>query len=492
MGIVQRQGLKFSLVNFAGLAVSLVATIWLYPRVQAEYGLVGFLTTASLLTLPLATLGVNQLSIRFFPRFEEKSRQHNGFLLLLVGWVAMGCATVAVAAALFKPLISSVLQGREAMLRDHFWWLLPLVVLQAFAVVLAQYTMNFGRAAVPSLFTDFLIKISVPIGLLGVWRGWWPIEAALAGLILNYAAAILGLVFYLKSIGEFHTDRAFLRPSRELLREVASFAGFGVALNVAMFLVTRLDLLMVTWLMSLQKGGVYTIAAYIASVMDVPGRAVITVAMPLISRYWNDNKRLEINSLYQKSSINLLIVGTAIYGATLVSLSSLLRLMPNSEQMLAGQAVVVVLGAAKLFDLATGLNGYILLLSKKHWSFFWSVGALAFAGVALNLWLIPRLGLTGAALATMGGVMAYNTANSVLVWRRFGMQPFSKNTLLALAFGLAAGLVAWLLPASNLLIVNVLWKSGSFLGLFLTAVLWASLSPDLNDFCKKLRAGKLW
>ena len=64
MGIVQRQGLKYSLVNFAGLAISLVSTVLLYPRVQAEYGLIGFLSTTALLLLPFASLGVYDVQLR--------------------------------------------------------------------------------------------------------------------------------------------------------------------------------------------------------------------------------------------------------------------------------------------------------------------------------------------------------------------------------------------------------------------------------------------
>ncbi len=492
MGIVQRQGLKYSLINFAGLAVSLVATIWLYPRVQSEYGLLGFLTATAMLFLPFVSLGVNQVSVRFFPRFVEKERQHNGFLRLLLGWVAMGFCVFMLLVFLCKPLIVNLLQSREPLLRDHIWLVLPLLFFQLFATILGQYTINFGRAAVPTLFNDFLIKLIVPAGLFGVWRGWWTVETAIMGLVVNYFLACTGLVFYLKRIGEWHFDRRFLKIERPLLREIAGFAGFGMALNLAMFLITRLDLLMVSWFLGLQKGGIYTIASYISNVMDVPARAIITVAMPLIAKYWLHDKRLEINGLYQKSSINLLIIGIAFYGVTLVSLDSLIALMPNSGEMQAGRAVVAILGAAKLFDLATGLNGYILNLSKHHWLLLWSLVVLAGAGVALNLWLVPQMGMTGAALATLGGMTAYNLTNSVLVYLKFGMQPFSRNTFFVLLAGAITGLAVWWLPAFNSLIINILWKSGSFLGLFLTAVLWGNLSPDMNDFWAKIRSGKLW
>ena len=90
-------------------------------------------------------------------------------------------------------------------------------------------------------------------------------------------------------------------------------------------------------------------------------------------------------------------------------------------------------------DMYSGLNGTILVTSKKYrYDFTFSLMLVALT-VASNALLIPRWGMTGAALATMITVLAYNAIRIASVWKFYRIQPFALSDLLVVA--LAAGCI---------------------------------------------------
>ena len=84
-----------------------------------------------------------------------------------------------------------------------------------------------------------------------------------------------------------------------------------------------------------------------------------------------------------------------------LSIDDLLEFLPNSEIYLSGKWVVIILGAAKVFDALWGVNSEILILSKFYKYNIILLVILLFTTVGLNLIFInDELLITGTAIAT--------------------------------------------------------------------------------------------
>ena len=57
MGVIQRQSLKYSIVNFVGLGIGTLSTLLVYPLVLEENGLMRFLLDSGMILLPILALG---------------------------------------------------------------------------------------------------------------------------------------------------------------------------------------------------------------------------------------------------------------------------------------------------------------------------------------------------------------------------------------------------------------------------------------------------
>ena len=59
----------------------------------------------------------------------------------------------------------------------------------------------------------------------------------------------------------------------------------------------------------IHDAGVYNLATYIANLIQVPQRSIIAATIPILSLAWKAKNTQEIQRIYERSSINLLLVG---------------------------------------------------------------------------------------------------------------------------------------------------------------------------------------
>jgi len=85
---------------------------------------------------------------------------------------------------------------------------------------------------------------------------------------------------------------------------------------------------------------------------------------------------------------------------------------------------LVVLAAAFLADALTGPVGHVLTMSGRSGLNLANNAAAVAGNVALNLVLIPRFGILGAAVSWAVAIVGVNVVRMVQVWRLYGITPF--------------------------------------------------------------------
>jgi O-antigen/teichoic acid export membrane protein len=485
MGLVQRQGLKYSIVNWVGVLIGVLSTMFVYPRALDEYGLLRFIIDTSTLIFPVLSLGVNSLTIRFFPKFEDKESGHHGFLALMILWGLSGYLLFAGIAWFFWPSIQSFYTAKNPIFSSYLWMLFPVSLMMLLNNIMNQYAINFKRIVIPSLLFDFSQKIALPLLVLSYWLHWIDLHIMLTGVMVYLVLVTIGFVYYIISLKAWNWRIDFTFVNWKMIRSMLEYALFGIVGGAGFLLISRLDGWMVGTFVDLKHNGIYSISSFIANVMDVPSRALIGITIPLIAAHWNNENVKEIEILYKKTSINLLLAGLLLFGAFWVSVTPFFNIIANGPTLLEGKTVILLLGIAKLVDMATGLNNYVLNYSKHYRYSYIQICIPAIAGTLLSIWLVPIMGITGAAIGTLCASVCYNLISFVLNWYFFRMQPFSIEALKALFLALICfGLSEWLPNISNPWLAIML-KSGVYTAVFSCTVLWFELSPDLNSMLRK-------
>ena len=59
--------------------------------------------------------------------------------------------------------------------------------------------------------------------------------------------------------------------------------------------------------------GIFTLSSYIASIISVPQRSIVSIANPYLAHAWKNGNLAEIDKIYSRSSINLLIISLFLF-----------------------------------------------------------------------------------------------------------------------------------------------------------------------------------
>ena len=483
MGVIQRQSLKYTILNFIGLAIGTASTLLVYSRseVVETYGLIQYFLSICVLSFPILSLSAHTLAVRFFPHFADDASGRTSFftctvLLPFGGWLLwMGLAAVG-----------WWLQGPPDRPLARFGWLVPLALFYGLSLVLTYYASNRQRIVVPSLLFEVSLKIALPLLLIALWQGWLSPTAVLTALVGHFAVITVLLVLYLVRLGERLAWPMAATFSPDLRRSMVRYALFNIFSGIALLMATKADTFWVGTLTDMRRTGIYAIALNIAVVMDIPLKGLLTVSIPIMSRHLTQDDRPALADLYRSVAVHLSAAGLFLFGCVAVAADDLYRLMPNGAEMAEGKRVLFLLCAAKLVETTMSLNGYMVYYSRYYRYALVSLAVLAAANIGFNRWLIPQFGITGAALAAFMTAAAYQLSGAALVWLKFRLQPFSVKTVQLALFALLAAGAVWLLPDVGHPLMNIALRIGVFAAGFGGAVWWSGVLPEWNRMLKDL------
>jgi len=156
--------------------------------------------------------------------------------------------------------------------------------------------------------------------------------------------------------------------------------------------------------------------------------------------------------------------------------------MANGDAYRSGFMVFVFLGLAKLFDMATGLNSQIIGYSKYYKFNFYSVMILGLLNTVFNYVLIHRMGISGAALATLISMTLFNVFKLWYVKKKFGIWPFTMKDLYILMITIGLGTMVYFIPAGDNNYVQIIVRSGIFTLLFWAIAIKFDFSPQVSMY----------
>ena len=313
-----------------------------------------------------------------------------------------------------------------------------------------------------------------------VYKDWISVSDFIYAISGVFVFRMIVMALYAFSL---HPPRISLQAPENLSRLLKYSALILIAASVATVLLD-LDKVMIEYYMPIENVAIYGIAVYIATVISVPQKAMHQITHPMTAEMLNTKDKAGLKNLYQKSSLNLLIISALIFIWIITNVESLYELIPQQYQI--SVFVVLLISIVKLYDNLLGNNNSILF-NSDYYRIVLGIGViLVLLAFILNYLLIPKFGLEGAAIASFLAFFVYNTSKIYLVYFKFSIQPFSRSTwlMLVLTFVLTAGF--YYIDISALPVLNIFLKvlvSGIIYGLI---IYFSKVSSEINTMIDKV------
>jgi len=494
MGIIQRQSIKHTLVQYSGIVFGVISMLYIYPKVAEAYGLAQTLFAAAFFLAPVVSMGTWVMAVKFFPDFKNEKTNHNGFLGLLLLIAGIGFTIFLISFPILKSYISEYLfQGdKPAWYFEFLPYVVPFTFFVVFNRLLSVFASNFHRIVIPSILEEFLLKIVLPVLILLFYNEIIPIQWVIYGILINYSIGTVGLTFYLWTLGQANPRLKLNFISKKLRSSMLKYGSYGVVNAVGTQGAFKIDTLMVSGEINLETTGFYSQANFFAEAMSKPQKSIIGIAGPLISKALQNNNLQEVKTIYKKSSVTLLIIGLFLFIGLWTCIDDLFTIMDNPKIETIRYAFLF-LCLAKLVNMGTSVNNEIINYSKYYRFNFWMILILAVMNISLNFWIIPIYGAEGVAFATFFSFLIFNLAKLIFIKIKFGFHPFSMKTIAILLLAVGIYFISTLLPDLGNPYLNIILKGGLITLTYPFLVFKMNISKDynqlitsgLNNFFKK-------
>jgi len=241
--------------------------------------------------------------------------------------------------------------------------------------------------------------------------------------------------------------------------------------TLAQITIQRIDIVLVAIIRGPAQAAIYTAATRFLVVGQLGNAAISMAAQPRFTEMFAVGDRRGANTVYQATTAWLIILTWPLYLLAVIYGPQLLVIFGHSYR--AGDSVIVVLGLTMLLATACGQVDMVLnTTGRSSWSL--ANGLLAVTiNVSLDLFLIPRYGILGAAIGWAVAIAITNLTPLAQVAAVVRLHPFGRGTFIACALSAASFAVIPLAVravAGDSLVVSAAAVAAG--GLLLVAGLW--------------------
>ena len=401
---LRRLGKHSAIYGLGGIIQRFLAVLLLpvYTRylTPSDYGTVETLIALTTVLVIVLRLGMSNAFIRFY--FDSKEPEPRKLVLRTAFWFTMTSATLGLLVGLLlSPEISTALFGSDGDAK---------IVAAAFVGLWAQMNWEQMRslfrveersvAYVSASLANIGVTIAATLTLVVALD-----KGAIGVVVGNFVGTLL---VYVALLG-YRREQLGLQFDRRLFREMNRF-GMPLVPSALMLWVTNFsDRFFLLKLADADEVGLYSVGVRIASAMALLLTAFRT-AWPAFAYSIDDDHEAKATYAwvltYVMAFMAWVATGLALLSPWLVDWIAA-PAFSSSSKVVGPLAFSVVL-----------FSGYVVIAiglgRTRRTQFNWVVtGAAAIVNVSLNLTLIPRYGMMGAAIATLA---AYATMFAGMVW----------------------------------------------------------------------------
>jgi O-antigen/teichoic acid export membrane protein len=488
MGIVKRQSFKAAIVNYTGTLLGIFTIFFLFPRIftQDEFGVTRLLAAMMVVLMQFPLFGMPNTIIKFFPMLS-KNRKEEGSLMSFANFiVAIGLIVFCFLFFIFKEQVQRYFRtDANALFNPYYILLLPLVIFSALYANFEAYCMTQLRISVPTFIKEVFIRLLTLI-IIGIfYMGWISFDTFMLLFVSVYGLSLIALIIYAAALKyPFHWNLEFTKHS--IFKEVRPYIVYVYLSAVSIMIIAGMDQILVGSIVGLAGLSIYFMGFTIANMIQIPFRSIISITYPVFAEAWKHHDLEKIKKLNTDSGLNIMFIGCFLFILLWANIYNIVHLLPEKYHVQELIYIVMWIGLGKLFDMSTGLNEQIILTSPYYRITLILVLVQAVATIVLNYFLINIYGVIGAAIATCLTLFFYNLSKYLFLWFQFRLQPYSKNGFLILLIAGVTLLINYFIPPVGTWFTDAVARTVIISFLFLAPILYFKLSPDVNDFLKKL------
>ena len=424
------------------------------------------LVTISLL-MPLALLQLEYAMTRFLTAEEDKTKINKGISSIFVTVVLTASLISFLIFILAEPLAVAVFGGADAayFVRISAF----LILLTTLDTIILRYFISFRQM---KRYSGFMILQAIGEVLLIsylVLSGYGLFGAIISLLLVRAFIFIIGFLLVKSEV-------VLTTPSLAVIKPYLAFSLPLIPFTLSYWMINIGDRYVIGYFMGADAVGIYSASYTMGGVVGFFFSPIVLVLLPAITDLYENNKIQELkNHLKYSFKFFMMLAIPSLFGLSILS-QSLLKTLTTPE-FISGYAIIPIVGLGVILFNSSNLFSDVLMLFKRTKVLSIVFGFSASINLVMNTILVPIIGISGAAIATL---ITFAVHSLILGFIGFKILSFDLNLKFiakSVFSSVIMGLVIWEMNPFG--VVNILITIG------IAAVIYFGILLLLKGFTKE-------
>lgn len=452
---------------------SIIVTRNLGPE---QYGLYTLGLTLAQIVSVMALLGLQTGMVRYLaPAIVKRDDARvRGIIQIGLGLPALLSIVLAVCTFLWAEPIS-ILAFRDPRLVPLIRFVSICIPLDAISFIAYVIVISFKQPKYMTLVSNVitpLVKLLLTIGFLLL--GWGTFGAVSAHVAAS-AVGLAAILFFVNTLFPFGQS---LKPA---VRNTGELLKYSLPVHMGWVFNTlrgSLETLILGFVGLTAGVGIYSVALRVSTLGNMLFLAIGYISTPIIADLHSRGEKAQLKSFYQTTTKWILMFNLPLFLTFLIFAKPILSIF--GAEFSDGSQGLVILALGSLVYTGTGLGANILDMTDHTRLNSANSAFMVMITIVLDLLLIPRWGVLGAAAASAFSTVIVNLVCMIEVLVLLKMLPYERGFLKLLAAGAVSAATTYFaiqylaLPSLLLLFAGatILW------GIYILVIVALGLSAD--------------
>jgi len=465
---------------FLGLASRIIITRYITPY---EYGLLSLALTITGIATTIACLGLPTATPRYIAFYEAKKDKAKVWQTIKMSFSFSFIFSMALFFLAFLFADKLAVLFKEPEVAPVIKILSFIIPVRAIIGIIVPIFRGLGDVKPKVYFQDIFPYITkIPLVLVVILFGWAFRGIVYATLFSFVALGFISILYYLKKIPHFIPSQEKIKPSssKPLAKELILFSLPLFTAIILSIVISSTDTLMLGYFKTAKDVGLYRVAYPLARYISLILSAAGFIYFPIATGLYSGNLTSELKKMYSVTTKWVFSVTLPLFFLVFFAPKPTLYFLFGPNYIQAASALRI-LALGFFIHTFLGLNGQNLIVLGKAKFIMLNNFVVAILNVLLNLQLIPRFGLEGAAFASFVSLSTGNILASCELYKISGIHPFSKNYLKPVVFSCLLAIAYFLVMhrlTINIYLQVILFAAGFTIISILSIILTKSLDRE--------------
>ncbi len=482
MGNIRKQTIISSVLVYIGFLIG-AFNQYLYSKNGSftieEFGLTRVFFDYAQNMSALGALGVIPVIYKFYPFYKDNLDDRK---IDLMTWsmiaALIGFVLVVICGIFFRPFFIDHFYEKSRLIITYYYWMFPFALGMLMFNVLESFSWALELSVLSNFLKETALRIVTTVLIVLFYTKVISYSIFIYLFSFQFLLIFLVLLIYLYRSGKLNFTLRVSRVTRKFWKKIVAMQAMVFGGSLIASLAATIDTFFIAGFQGLQAVGIFIWAQYAANLIQVPQRSIQAVSASVLSRAWKEKNLPEIQRIYSRSSINLLLMALFIFGNLWLNVKDAIHVFNIQDTYLQSLGVIFILGMVRIIDAGTGLNAMVINTST-YWRFdFISGVVLLFLRLPLTYFLIKKYGIIGSAFAELAAYATYNFIRFEFLRRKFNMQPFTMKTLYSILLAVGAYCICDVGLSSLTGWTAIITKGTLFSTLLIGGIFLFKLTPD--------------